>query len=157
MALRSDCWVKVELIPITEVDVYPAQRISLFSSLATPPAAVVPFGAKGSAEKSDGAGDEADSPGDVRTLWVDFDEHGERYKRWRDVSKECFTPALEEKPIDGPLTALHLVKFTERQGGDPRLWLQSWMRSKRIEPGDRTAHELKVLTDCLYFAGNPTN
>ena len=41
---------------------------------------------------------------EIRTLWVDFDEHGERFTRWRDVCKESYAPVLDDKPIDGPLT-----------------------------------------------------
>ena len=37
--------------------------------------------------------------------------------------------------------------------GDPRLWLQMWLRTKRIETSDRIYHELKVLIDCLFYAG----
>ena len=62
-------------------------------------------------------------------------------------------PTFGEKPLEGPCTALHTIKHTERHGGDPRLWLQLWMRSKHIESGDRTYHEMKVLVDSLYFAG----
>ncbi|CAE7458265.1 SLC34A1 [Symbiodinium microadriaticum] len=89
----------------------------------------------------------------IRTLWVDFDEHGERFKRWRDVCKESYAPTLEDKPIDGPLTALHFIKHAERHGGDVRQWLQLWCRSKHIEVTDRVYHELKVLTDAIHYAG----
>ena len=48
---------------------------------------------------------------------------------------------------------LRLIKNAERHGGDPRLWLQLWMRSKHIEASDRTYHEMKVLADALFYAG----
>ena len=151
MALRSGEWLRVDLIPIVEVADYPAKRCALFVPSDPGRLGALAVDTADADEKVATGGEE--NHGDVRTLWVDYDEHGERYKRWRDVAKECFTPSFDEKPIDGPPTALHLVKFTERQGGDPRQWLQTWMRSKRMEATDRTAHELKVLCDTLYFAG----
>ena len=89
---------------------------------------------------------------DVRTLWVDFDNQGERFKTWRDAVKESYVLNLEEKPIDGPLTALHTMKHMERHGGDARQWLLFWMRIKHIEQTDKVYHELKVLTDSLWYA-----
>lgn len=46
-----------------------------------------------------------------------------------------------------------MIKHSERHGGDPRLWLQMWLRTKHIETSDRTYHELKVLGDALFYAG----
>ena len=34
------------------------------------------------------------SDDDVRTLWVDYDDHGERFKKWRELSRESFTPPV---------------------------------------------------------------
>ncbi len=107
----------------------------------------------GAAQETKGAkSSQEEDDKEVRTLWVDYDEHGERFKRWRDVCCESYAPAFEEKPLEGPCTAPHTIKH-ERHGGDPRLWLQLWMRSNHIESGDRTYHEMKVLVDSLYFAG----
>lgn len=149
MTLRNGEWVRADLVTIEEATSFADMRRSLFAK---------PSGASSSTRtdtkpKEEDPEEGHDHHGDARTLWVDIDEHGERYKRWRDVCKECFTPVFDEKPLEGPATSLHLIKVTERQGGDPRLWLQGWMRQKKMEPTDRTAHELKVLCDCLYFAG----
>ena len=149
MTLRSGVWVRADLVTLEEATTFAEMRRGLF---AGPPAAA--SDSKRNAQpKEEETGDSQDHHGDARTLWIDIDEHGERYKRWRDVCKECFTPVFDEKPLEGPATSLHLIKVTERQGGDPRLWLQGWMRQKKMEPTDRTAHELKVLCDCLYYAG----
>ena len=148
MALRRGEWVKVDLIKISDAGGYADQRRALFG--ASPAGSgECPQPAKIADEGDAGEGEDKE----VRTLWVDFDEHGDRYKRWRDVCKESYTPAFEAKPLEGPSTGLHLIKHAERHGGDPRLWLQMWMRTKHIESSDRTYHEMKVLTDALFYAG----
>ena len=90
---------------------------------------------------------------DARTLWVDWDRHGERYKAWRDVCQESTSEPLEEGRLQGASTSLHMCKAMQRQGGDPRSWLEAWLREKRLDNTDRTSHELRVLTDVLYMAG----
>ena len=45
------------------------------------------------------------------SILFDYDEHGEW---WRAVCKESFSPVLGDKPIDGPLRALHFIKHAER-------------------------------------------
>ena len=145
MALRRSEWVKVEMIQIGEAADYASKRRTLFGHAATPGSGECPPGPTGAAletKVAKVAQDEEDK--EVRTLWVDYDEHGERFKRWRDVCCESYAPTFGEKPLEGPCTALHTIKHTERHGGDPRLWLQLWMRSRHIESGDRTYHEMKV-------------
>jgi len=91
---------------------------------------------------------------DARTLWVDWDAHGERFKPWRDVCRESSNEDLDENRVDGPVTALHMSKAMERQGGDPRSWLERWRREKKLESNDRVAHELRTLTDVLFLNGS---
>ena len=141
LALRQGEYVKVEMVRISDAADYAEKRRQLFSGTAA------------SSGSSDDKAKKVEEDSEVRTLWVDFDEHGDRFKRWRDVVKESYTPSFDEKPLEGPATGLHLIKHAERHGGDPRLWLQLWARAKHIEVTDRVHHELKVLTDCLYFAG----
>ena len=152
MALRKNVWVKIELILIADAAGYADARRKMFAGPAE-----VPLDAPraGSSKDVPPVGDpEDDSPhGDVRTLWVDYDTHGERYKAWKEVCSESFTPVQDSKPIDGPCTALHLLKHTLHQGGDPRLWMQLWARAKHLEPTDRTFHEMKMLTEVLFLAG----
>eukprot|EP00435_Cladocopium_sp_Y103_P068723 s90_g32.t1 len=153
LALKNGKWVKVELVLLADADRYAESRRRLFVQ-TSPDVTSQPEKSKKSSPADADADEQGNGEhGDVRTLWVDFDEHGERFKRWRDVCAESFAPAFETKPLDGPCTALHLIKHCERQGGDPRLWLQLWLRSKHIESGDRTWHETKVLADVLFYAG----
>ena len=91
---------------------------------------------------------------EVRTLWVDYDEQGERHKSWRKVVQESTSESWGDSPLEGPATMLHLAKHYERHGGDPRQWLQQWAREKHLEATDRAMHEMKVLMDIMYFAGS---
>ncbi|CAK9106636.1 Uncharacterized protein SCF082_LOCUS49674 [Durusdinium trenchii] len=140
LALRKGVWVKVDMVKLSEVEGYADRRRALFGVSSAAGSGECPQPGKGGSN-------------DVRTLWVDFDEHGDRYKRWRDVCKESYTPSFDQTPLEGPTTGLHLIKHAERHGGDPRLWMQLWCRSKHIETTDRTFHEMKVLVDALFFAG----
>ena len=130
--------VKAELIRVEDCQDYALRRRALFKD-PTAPAAEMPSGTKlldqiDHPSKNSGEDEKSE---EVRTLWVDYDEHGERFKRWREVCKESYTPVFDEKPIDGPLTALHFIKHAERHGGDLRQWLMLWCRAKHVEPTDR--------------------
>ena len=67
---------------------------------------------------------------DVRTLWIDYDEHGERFKPWREVCKESYLPNLTDRESQGPITTLNLIKHWLKNGGDPRLWFQNFCHNK---------------------------
>ena len=152
LALRKNVWVKIELIPVADAADYGGLRRKIFEKPLEPTVDGPRAASSKEVPPAEFSGD--DSPhGDVRTLWVDYDSHGERYKVWKDVCSESFTPVQDSKPIDGPCTALHLLKHTLHQGGDPRLWMQLWARAKHLEPTDRTFHEMKMLTEVLFLAG----
>eukprot|EP00439_Symbiodinium_sp_Y106_P077626 s190_g16.t1 len=156
MLKRRDDWVKAELVRLEDCSDFADRRRSLFGQAnrtdlapSSSPTKLVDLLAD---EPGKGKTGET-SQEEIRTLWVDFDEHGERFKRWRDVCKESYAPVMDDKPIEGPLTALHFIKHAERHGGDVRQWLHLWCRSKHIETTDRVYHELKVLTDSIHYAG----
>ena len=90
---------------------------------------------------------------DARTLWVDYDEQGERFKRWRDVVGESRQERYPDAKVDGPPGALHMCKHMERHGGDPRLWLDLFIRMKGLGQGDRVVHELRTIVEALYQGG----
>ncbi|CAK0856481.1 unnamed protein product, partial [Prorocentrum cordatum] len=90
---------------------------------------------------------------DARTLWVDYDEQGERFKRWRDVVGESRQEHYPDAKVDGPPGALHMCKHMERHGGDPRLWLDLFIRMKGLGQGDRVVHELRTIVEALYQGG----
>ena len=98
-------------------------------------------------------GKNPDDDHDVRVLDVCWDEQGERFREWRSVTKESTQESFADAPYEGPATCLHMSKVMLRQGGDPRLWVERFLRDKRLDNGDRTAHELKTLCDILWAAG----
>jgi len=91
--------------------------------------------------------------GDARTLWVDYDDQGVRFKPWKQVVSESQVEEYQDFPLDGPPTLHHLAKHMERNGGDPRLWLQIWIREKKLDANDRAVHEMKSLVDMIYYGG----
>jgi len=105
------------------------------------------------AANADAAGGVGSQEQDARTLWVDWDAHGERYKEWRQVVQESHTEEYKDSPLEGGPTALYMMKSMQKQGGDPQRWLEAWIREKRIEPTDRVMHELRPLIDSLYYFG----
>eukprot|EP00971_Amphidinium_carterae_P017385 342789-Amphidinium_carterae.2 len=90
---------------------------------------------------------------DIRTLAVEFDSSGKRYKAWRTVCEESFTEGLDACPLEGPISVLSLARHFEVHGTNPRDWLQMWCRDKGLDGGERVCHELRTLTDILSFAG----
>lgn len=89
--------------------------------------------------------EEAEENSDARTLFVDFDEQGVRYKEWRRFVQESRDYSYTDWPHEGPSTVLHTVKHMYKFGGDPRQWLQLWARQKGIYETDRVMHELRCL------------
>ena len=47
-----------------------------------------------------------------------------------------------------------MAKHFDKNGGDPRLWLQLFEADKGIKRSDRIHHELATLVDALYYAGS---
>ncbi|CAE7943852.1 unnamed protein product, partial [Symbiodinium sp. KB8] len=153
LVLRGGVWVKAELVKIEDASDFAHRRLALYGATPTAVSPVENLRLVDETPEAGTTGKAQNKDEEVRTLWVDYDEQGDRFKRWRDVCRESYTPVFEEKPLDGPLTALHFIKHAERHGGDVRQWFQLWCRSKHVEPTDRIYHELKVLTDAIHFAG----
>ena len=91
------------------------------------------------------------SESDARTLYVDFDDQGIRYKEWRRAVQESRDYSYQDWPHEGPTTVLHLLKHMQKFGGDSRQWLQLWARQRGVYDSDRVMHELRCLTDVIYF------
>ena len=167
--------IPIHLIHIDDHPEYLASRVALFKSLVPEEAAVVqeapakkPLRERlGMAPEPDDAGApatklespqkaEEDTAGDdERTLWVDIDEHDEQWKPWRNVVRESWTRSWgSEWDLDGPPSCLEVAKHFDKNGGDPRLWLQLFEADKGIKRTDRLHHELATLIDTLYYAGS---
>ena len=91
---------------------------------------------------------------EVRTLSVDYDAHGRRWKPWRDVAAECFEETFHDWHCEGPRTVLRLVQNYVKEGGSPTLFLELWCRSVKVEKTDRIYHELQAWMRVLEFGGS---
>ena len=98
------------------------------------------------------AGDLGVAEDEVRTLSVDVDDQGDRFKEWRMVLKESRSFPWPQVPIDlGPWTLLDLMKAMGRNNGDAQTWLTAWGQKKGLQDTDRVMHELRTLVDALYY------
>ena len=89
---------------------------------------------------------------DERTLWIDMDEHGDRFKPWRVVVQETKERRWgKEWPFAGEPTCADLVRSIGRAAHDSRGWFTEWCREKGVMTGDRTFHEMQVLVEYLYY------
>ena len=72
----------------------------------------------------------------------------------RQVAVESKHYSYGDWPLEGPATVHHMIRHTQKYGGDPRLWLQVWARQKQSADNDRVMHELRCLTDMIYYGGS---
>ena len=95
------------------------------------------------------------APSDARTLWVTWDEHGTRYKPWREVCQDMSRTEFSDwvDLFETPPVTLEIWRSFERIGGDPRRWRQNWLKEIGMSTKERTAIEVAVLTDAMFFAG----
>ena len=101
------------------------------------------------------AAPEPDAGEDVRTLWVQHDERGERHKSWREVVREIKKYTFKDWPLeDGLSTVEHMAKRWEQSGGTPLLWLELWARDRLLNQSDRTYIEMKCLLSAIHYAGS---
>ena len=104
--------------------------------------------------QEDGEKGEEERSEDLRTLAIDFDGQGDRYKNWREVTREVHAPEFGDWPLEGPRSTVHLCKHAERHGRSPTGFLEKWARSKKVEETDRVFYELKTLMDILETGGS---
>ena len=71
-------------------------------------------------------------PEDVRTLAVQWDEHGERYKPWREMCQEMSRhdfPDWADMFDSAPPCVLPLFKSFYKYGSDPVRWKEDWLKA----------------------------
>ena len=93
---------------------------------------------------------------DVRTLWVSLDEHGHRWKEWKQVCREIQSHSFGDgwsESHEGPNCTLDLFRNWKRNGSDPVIWLSQFFKEVDIGSKERTAMELKTLVRCLWLSG----
>lgn len=99
-------------------------------------------------------GGPAKEPEDIRTLSVDYDDHGERFKRWRDFAREVSSVKFPDWPFDDTNSqALHLIRHWDRHAEDGLSWLTKWLTDRGVSTTERTGIEMKCLITCFQLAG----
>jgi hypothetical protein len=89
-------------------------------------------------------------------LAVTWDEHGERYKAWREVvaeSSRCEFGDWSDRFDAAPPATLGLMKSFLRHGGDPVRWKDEWLRELGMGRHERTAIEVAMIVRTLQYLG----
>lgn len=145
-------WVRCQLMRVEEVPEFVKKVRALYNVAPSGGGPMIPLDKGGGTPVPSEAAAEVQDD-EVRTLSVDIDEQGDRFKEWRVVLKESRSYPWPQVPIDlGPWTLLDLMKAMGRNGGDAQTWLTAWGRSKGLQDHDRVMHELRALVDTLYYA-----
>ena len=90
---------------------------------------------------------------DARTLAVQYDEQGERFRSWKEAVAKMHESFYEDWPVEGPRTMLWMAKNIERTGGSPMQWYHKYLAENRIAASDRLAYELQAMCRLLEHAG----
>ena len=167
--LRDNGWIRGELVRDVDYDDWLVERTKELTGVAharSDPArllgilpdvgkAIAPEG--GTIDHKEKVTDndiiEGNGDGEARTLWVEYDAHGERHREWRQVVADSVTHNWKDWPHEGPPSLLYAMKQFQKIGGDPRLWFQLWLRRHHLSESDRTAHEVRSLVEAIYLGG----
>ena len=90
---------------------------------------------------------------DLRTLWIDRDDQGQRFKEWKKVCSESSEERQADSPVAGPPSCLTVCKQMQHHGGNPKLWMHLWMKELGVSGKDRLYHEVTTLVEILYQGG----
>ena len=85
-----------------------------------------------------------------------WDEHGERYKAWREVvaeSSRCEFGDWADRFDAAPPATPGLMKSFLRHGGDPVRWKDEWLRELGMNRHERTAVEVSMIVRALQYLG----
>ncbi|CAK0790584.1 unnamed protein product, partial [Prorocentrum cordatum] len=88
-----------------------------------------------------------------RTLAVEWNEQGARFKEWRRAVGESSEEAQGGRELRGAGAALHLYQRFTQHGGVPKTWMSTFCREYGISQRDRTYHELNCLVTIFWLAG----
>ncbi|CAK0879948.1 unnamed protein product, partial [Prorocentrum cordatum] len=74
-------------------------------------------------------------------------------RTWREAVAGSAQGPVADQLARAPPIALTISRSMLRVSGDPRAWLQDYLREKRLDPGSRVALEMQGICEALYFAG----
>ena len=145
-------WTLVRLLKIESAPAFIEEREKLMTSRLEVRVGLT--GKAGVEKKTDTNAEETEETSeDARTLSVYYDDQGERYRSWREATKDAREYAYSDWPLEGPQSVLHLMKYMLKNGGSPKQWLQIWARHKGVYENDRAMHEMRPLLECFEHAG----
>ena len=134
---------------------YIVEKHRLSFGVVTPRADAVgaQLGLPGGAQARGGAGAAAPTPVDVtddlRTLWVDYDSLGVRFKPFRLAVEESVTVTFKDSPYPGTACALNAAKRMMDESGDARGWFAEFCRERRITRRDKVWHDMSAIIDAV--------
>ena len=153
MAAEPEVWISIEDLPphtIGEVIVgvglnLPPGHVTMGSDKALVP---INGGAQGLAIKKIKQSDLSSfSAKDLRVLPMRFDPQGERRRDFAEAVS-CMTQDVVPGgglQLDGPSTALDVLKSFSKRGLTPVTDYERWIRSNEISKSDRSLHDMEVL------------
>ena len=151
LVLRGGAWFRAELVRLEEAPGYADRRRAALGIHVR--AARDLDSASRHAETEIHGAPAVEQGEDARTLWIDVDEQGARFKEWRRVCQEIFEQQLPEGSVDGPPSTVFLCRRMLGHSGDPQQWLPIWAKLKGLNMNDRAYHEMTTLTDIVFFGG----
>ena len=160
--LRDGFWVRGEVVAESDLERWRVDRLTFLTGMPSTTRTAERLGIleepKGNTEDDKGEilnpkAAEIDEEGDARTLWIEFDDQGDRYREWRKVVSDSVAHSWKDWPHQGPASLHHTLKHFHRHGGCPRTWFQSWLRRHGMTETDRTAHEVRSLIEALWLGG----
>ena len=89
---------------------------------------------------------------DLRTLWIDRDDQGQRFKDWK-VCSESAEERQADSTVAGPPSCLTVCNHMQHHGGNPKLWMHLWMKELVVSAKDRLYHEVSTLVEVPYQGG----
>ena len=137
---RRGLWLRGELVDVLEAEArVRAVRAAGRAQLGEAPAAA--------------AVEREEPPVEMRTLAVRYDAREERHRDWRDAAAEFVEDEFADWPVSGPRTMVWLCRHWSRQGCTPVQWLDRYLAAEPYGAGDRSAHELRCLSEVFQTAG----
>lgn len=147
--------VAVDFVADGGFEAYPAQKRALFADRAIPGTS-----AGGDAEELRRRlrGEELPAAQkealEMRVLDVRYDEHGVRYRPWKEAASAMVEDSFEDWPIEGPRTTKWLARTFSRSGLSPTAWVERFLHTARWSDTDRSIHELRAIAKYLEAAGS---
>lgn len=83
--------------------------------------------------------------GDVRTLSVAFEKGGDRWRRIDSAAAEMVEVDMPDFPLEGPRSALWMVRQLHRNSLDFRMHHERWIKSSGVRGNDRSIFEHRAL------------